>query len=210
MRKIVLSFVVFSLFVARVFANGDEAVKVQALINKGLFKNKAEIVSLASSLSLDEKEVLIDRNRITGYFPMYMNSGFGFGIGSFIAKDYIGGAVHCSIDLACNVIMISMFATYSRAVFGAAEGRNGLDDIYYSVKKYLITGIATAFIVVINRVAQIISLAIHVHRYNATLAEVLASGSSSSTEKAAVSLVPILDENKFGLGLNFAIPKKSC
>ena len=212
MRKfIVFLVVIFSLFVGKAFADGDTSIKVQALINKGLFRNKSEIISLSSNLSASEKEGLINRNKINGYFPMYMNSGLGFGIGSFIAKDYIGGAIHCTIDVVCDIVMISMFATYARSVFGAVEGRNGIDDVYNNAKSYLYAGIATALIVLINRVAQVISLTVHVNRYNSTLAEVFAGASSSSnTGKVAVNLVPIVDnEKRLGLGLNFAIPKKN-
>ena len=60
---------------------------------------------------------------------MYMNSGLGYGIGSFIAKDYVGGAIHCSIDVACDIVMISMFAIYAKNVFGTIEGKNGIDDV---------------------------------------------------------------------------------
>ena len=211
MKKIFFSFAIFlCLFVGKAFADGDTSIKIQALINKGLFKNKTEIVSLSSKLSPSEKESLINRNKINGYFPMYMNSALGYGVGSFIAKDYIGGAVHCSIDVVCDVVMIAMFATYAKSAFGAVEGKNGFDDVYNSAKRYLIGGIVTGVILAINRIAQIISLTVHVNRYNSTLTEVFAGASSSgSNAKMAVNLVPIIDENKFGLGLNFVIPKKS-
>ncbi|MGP1438267.1 MAG: P13 family porin [Treponema sp.] len=210
MKKIFISLVVvFSLFVGKAFADGDTSIKIQSLINKGLFKNKMEIMSLASNLSSSEKESLINRNKINGYFPMYLNSGLGFGIGSFIAKDYIGGAIHCTIDVACDVIMISMFALYAKSIFGAVEGRNGIDDIYNSAKNYLYAGIATALIVVVNRIAQIISLTVHVNRYNNTLTEVFAGASSSNTGKMAVNVIPVVDKDKLGIGLNFAIPKRN-
>lgn len=211
MKKVFISFVVvFVLFVGKAFADGDTAIKVQSLINKGLFKNKMEIMSLASNLSASEKEGLINRNRINGYFPMYMQSGLGYGIGSFLTKDYIAGAVHCTIDVVCDVVMIAMFATYAKSAFGAVEGKNGFDDVYNSAKKYLIGGIVTTAILLVNRIAQVITLTVHVNRYNNTLADVFAGASSSNNSgKMAVNLVPIIEENKFGLGLNFAIPKKS-
>jgi|GEM_PF-1124898 hypothetical protein len=211
MKKVFISFVVvFVLFVGKAFADGDTAIKVQSLINKGLFKNKTEIMSLASNLSASEKEGLINRNRINGYFPMYMQSGLGYGIGSFLTKDYIAGSIHCAIDVACDVIMIAMFATYAKSVFGAVEGRDRIDSVYNNAKNYLYAGIGTALILIVNRIAQVITLTVHINRYNNTLADVFAGASSSNNSgKMAVNLVPIIEENKFGLGLNFAIPKKS-
>lgn len=210
MKKVLFSFVIFlCLFTGKAFADGDTLLKVQSLINKGLFKNKLEIMSLASNLSSSEKESLINRNKINGYFPMYLNSGLGYGIGSFIAKDYIGGAIHCAIDVTCDVIMISMFAVYAKSIFGAAEGRSSIDDVYNNAKKYLFAGIGTALVLIVNRIAQVISLTVHVNRYNNTLAEVFVGASSSNNAKMAINLVPIIEENRFGLGLNFAIPKKA-
>ena len=211
MKKVILFLVVVScMFVGKLFADGDTSIKVQALINKGLFKNQLEIMSLASNLSPSEKETLINRNKINGYFPMYMNSGLGYGIGSFIAKDYVGGAIHCSIDVACDIVMISMFAIYAKNVFGTIEGKNGIDDVYNSAKTYLYAGIGTALVLIVNRVAQVISLTVHVNKYNNTLTEVFAGASSSGNKgKMAINLIPIIEPDKFGLGLNFAIPKKS-
>lgn len=210
MRRMLFSFVVIlCLFVGKAFADGDTSLKVQALINKGLFKNKMEIMSLASNLSPSEKESLINRNKINGFFPMYMQSGLGYGIGSFIAKDYVAGAVHCAIDVTCDVIMIAMFATYAKSVFGAVEGRNGIDNVYNNAKNYLYAGIGTALVLIVNRVAQIITLTVHVNRYNNTLAEVFTGASSSNNGKMAINLVPIIEESRFGLGLNFAIPKRA-
>ncbi|MGP1414770.1 MAG: hypothetical protein ACTTJ6_02375 [Treponema sp.] len=210
MKKIVISFmVIFSLFAGRLFADGDTSIKVQSLINKGLFKNKMEIMSLASNLTASEKETLISRNKMRGYFPMYMQYALGYGIGSFITKDYVAGAIHCTIDVVCDVVMIAMFATYVKSIFGVVDRTSGFDDVYKAAKNYLYAGIGTAVVLIINRIAQAITLTVHVNKWNNTLTEVFAGASSSNNGKMAVNLVPIIDENKFGLGLNFAIPKKS-
>jgi len=211
MKKVFISFVVVVvLFVGKAFADGDTAIKVQSLINKGLFKNKMEIMSLASNLTASEKETLISRNKMGGYFPMYMQYALGYGIGSFITKDYVAGAIHCTIDVVCDVVMIAMFATYVKSFFGVVDRTSGFDDVYKAAKNYLYAGIGTAVVLIINRIAQAITLTVHVNRYNNTLADVFAGASSSNNSgKMAVNLVPIIDENKFGLGLNFAIPKKS-
>ena len=211
MKKVFISFVVvFVLFVGKAFADGDTAIKVQSLINKGLFKNKMEIMSLASNLTASEKETLISRNKMGGYFPMYMQYALGYGIGSFITKDYVAGAIHCTIDVVCDVVMIAMFATYVKSFFGVVDRTSGFDDVYKAAKNYLYAGIGTAVVLIINRIAQAITLTVHVNKWNSTLTEVFAGASSSNNSgKMAVNLVPIIEENKFGLGLNFAIPKKS-
>jgi len=211
MKKFLFSFtIVLCLFIGKVFADGDTAIKVQALINKGLFKNKTEISSLALNLSASEKESLINRNKMGGYFPMYMQYALGYGIGSFITKDYVAGAIHCTIDVVCDVVMIAMFATYVKTVFGVVEGSAGFDDVYKAAKGYLYAGIGTAVVLLINRIAQAITLTVHVNKWNNTLTEVFAGASSSKNSgKMAINLVPIIEENKFGLGLNFALPKKA-
>ena len=141
---------------------------------------------------------------------MYMQYALGYGIGSFITKDYVAGAIHCTIDVVCDVVMIAMFATYVKTVFGVVEGSAGFDDVYKAAKGYLYAGIGTAVVLLINRIAQAITLTVHVNKWNNTLTEVFAGASSSKNSgKMAINLVPIIEENKFGLGLNFALPKKA-
>ena len=211
MRKMLFSFVIFCLLLGKAFADGDTSLKVQALINNGLFKNKTEIMSLSLNLTPSEKETLINRNKINGYFPMYMQSGLGFGVGSFLTKDYVAGSIHCGIDVVCNVVMISMFAVYAKNVMGVAEGNKSMDDIISAYKKYLYAGVGTLVVLLVNRIAQIVTLTLHVNKYNNTLSEVFdgASSNSKAGGKMAVNLIPIIEENKLGLGLNFAIPKKT-
>lgn len=214
MKRICIFFVIVSLFVGKVFADGDTVLRVQSLINKGLFKNKLEIMSLSSNLTSNEKENLINRNKINGYFPMYMNSGLGYGIGSFIAKDYVGGSIHCAIDVACDVIMIAMFAVYIKSAFDPISNgyhTGDADKIVKNARNYLYAGIATSLVLIVNRIAQIVSLTVHVNKYNNTLAEVFvgASASNNNSGKVAFNLVPIVDEKSFGFGINFALPKRN-
>jgi len=180
------------------------------LIDGGLFKNTSQITEFSGQLTSEEKSRLIDDNRLDATFPMYMNGALGYGIGSFLAKDYIGGAVHCSIDVACNVVMIAMFAVYAKSLFSPLSNKGfsagDADSIVKNMKNYLYAGIATTVILLVNRIAQIVSVTVHVNKYNRTLSQVLAG---TAGNKTAVNLFPILDDRKFGLGINFSIPRRS-
>ena len=211
MRKFLFFFVliVFSKTMS-LYASGDAVLKVQSLIDGGFFKNKSQISELSGNLTSEEKSRLIEDNKIDATFPMYMNGALGYGIGSFLAKDYIGGAVHCSIDVACNVVMIAMFSVYMKSVLKPFSDNSfsgsDVDSITKNMKNYLYAGIATTVILLVNRIAQLVSLTVHVNKYNRTLSQVLAGGTDS---KKTVSIFPILDDKKFGLGVSFDLPSRS-
>lgn len=211
MKKFFLLFVLL-LFSKTVYlsASGDVALKVQSLIDEGLFRNKLQISELSGTLTVDEKSKLIEDNKIDATFPMYMNGVLGFGVGSFLAKDYIGGAVHCSIDVACNVVMIAMFTIYAKSLFDPLSNKGfseeDADNILKNMKRYMYAGIATMLVLLVNRIAQLVSVTVHVNKYNRTLSQVLAG---TATDKVAVNLFPILDEKKFGLGISFDLLARS-
>lgn len=211
MKKTLLLFALV-LFSKAVFlsASGDAVLKVQSLIDGGLFKNTSQITEFSGQLTSEEKSRLIDDNKLDATFPMYMNGALGYGIGSFLARDYIGGAVHCSIDVACNVVMIAMFAVYAKSLFSPLSNKGfsagDADSIVKNMKNYLYAGIATTVILLVNRIAQIVSVTVHVNKYNRTLSQVLAG---TAGNKTAVNLFPILDDRKFGFGINFSIPQRS-
>ena len=206
-KYIFCSLVMLITCVTNVFSDGENVLRVQSLIESGLFKNKMEISSLAPNLTAEEKSRLIEDNRLNSVFPMYMNGAIGFGIGSFLAKDYIAGSIHCAIDVACDVVTIAMFAIYAKSMFGSFSNGNGLDTVLRSAKIYLYTGIASALVLLVNRIAQVVSVTAHVNKYNATLVKVLA-GDSSGNNKVAFSIFPVVEPKQFGIGFNIALPKK--
>ena len=171
MKKCIFcSLVMLITCVTNVFSDGENVLRVQSLIESGLFKNKMEISSLAPNLTAEEKSRLIEDNRLNSVFPMYMNGAIGFGIGSF-------------------------------------SNGNDLDTVLRSAKIYLYTGIASALVLLVNRIAQVVSVTAHVNKYNATLVKVLA-GDSSGNNKMAFSIFPVVEPKQFGIGFNIALPKK--
>lgn len=213
--KKVLFFVILLVSVGfHLFADGDTFLKVQSLIDRGLFKNRNAIQVLAGNLTTAEKAKLIEDNKIYGTFPVYMNSALGFGVGSFLAKDYIGGAVHCSIDVACDVVMIAMFATYAKSLLDPVSKHDvpDPDKVINNAKNYLYAGIATTIVLLVNRIAQVISVRVHIGNYNASVSEILLGGGSSSSNsngKVAFNLIPVMDEKRIGIGFNIALPNKA-
>lgn len=212
MKKIFLLTAFILAVLVDVCADGETFLKVQSLIERGLFRNKEAIQSLAGNLTTAEKAKLIEDNRLYSSFPVYMNSALGYGIGSFLAKDYVGGAVHCSIDIACDVVMISMFAVYAKSVIDPISNHSAPDPdrVLKNAKNYLYAGIATAVVLLVNRIAQVISVRVHIGNYNASLSEILLGGGSSSTPsgKAAFNLIPVMDEKRVGIGFNIALPNR--
>ena len=157
MKKIWLFAILLIGVVMHLSADGDSFLKAQSLIERGLFKNRVAIQSLAGNLTSAEKATLIENNKLYGTFPVYMNSALGFGIGSFLAKDYLGGSIHCSIDVACDVLMIAMFAVYVKSIMDPISSHEMIDGdkVFRNAKNYLYAGIATALVVLVNRIAQV-------------------------------------------------------
>jgi hypothetical protein len=73
-------------------ANKESERKVQKLIDDGLADNQAEITAAAALLSAAQKDALIKENS-KGTWPVVLNIFVGYGVGSWVEGDKVGGLV---------------------------------------------------------------------------------------------------------------------
>ena len=186
-------------------------LRIDELIKDGLFKNKT-LISQQALLLADEQRLNLQGQYRLGYVkPLLFNCLLGFGIGNFINKDRVGGITHVVIDsLAVGTVVTAGFIYVGEALMGLfllpvlVLGQDGkqVSDTFSSIDKTMkiskIIVQAGLGVLLVNRLASIISVSVHTSKYNRTLKEAL------TPAKAEVSIhtVPIIAPNQFGLALN--------
>ena len=186
-------------------------LRIDELIKDGLFKNKT-LISQQALLLADEQRLNLQGQYRLGYVkPLLFNCLLGFGIGNFINKDRVGGITHVVIDsLAVGTVVTAGFIYVGEALMGLfllpvlvlGQDDKQVSDTFSSIDKTMkiskIIVQAGLGVLLVNRLASIISVSVHTSKYNRTLKEAL------TPAKAEVSIhtVPIIAPNQFGLALN--------
>ena len=187
-------------------------IKINKLIQQGLFKNK-DLINRQALLLTEEQRINIQEQHRLGYVkPLLFNSLLGFGIGNFINKDRAGGITHVVIDsLTVGTILVAGYiylrgaAIYLVALpfllfdqndsIGLSDTLSSIDNSMKICKIIVQTGFG---VLLANRVASIISVSVHTAKYNKTLKEAL----NPVRTNVSVQAIPIIAPNQFGLALS--------
>ena len=187
-------------------------IKINRLIQQGLFKNK-DLINRQALLLTEEQRINIQEQHRLGYVkPLLFNSLLGFGIGNFINKDRAGGITHVVIDsLTVGTILVAGYiylrgaAIYLVALpfllfdqndsIGLSDTLSSIDNSMKICKIIVQTGFG---VLLANRVASIISVSVHTAKYNKTLKEAL----NPVRTNVSVQAIPIIAPNQFGLALS--------
>ena len=187
-------------------------IKINKLIQQGLFKNK-DLINRQALLLTEEQRINIQEQHRLGYVkPLLFNSLLGFGIGNFINKDRAGGITHVVIDsltvgtiLVVGYIYLRGAAIYLVALpfllfdqndsIGLSDTLSSIDNSMKICKIIVQTGFG---VLLANRVASIISVSVHTAKYNKTLKEAL----NPVRTNVSVQAIPIIAPNQFGLALS--------
>jgi hypothetical protein len=106
--------------------------EVSALIRNGLNKNYDSILQKSSGLSDQQRLYLYDRNSKTAGLPAVLNGLVGFGIGSYIQRDMVGGIVGSVGDGLGIILMISSADYFKKTGWSLSSSdftdKNGLYD----------------------------------------------------------------------------------
>jgi len=112
-------FVIFLLFIMGIIVSGiaedtsngtDSTVKIAFLLEDGLWKNEKEIRNESINLNSMQKLMLYEDYKKSAGVPFVCNFLLGFGIGSFVQKDYTGGFIGLGGDLLGYIVMLSGFS----------------------------------------------------------------------------------------------------
>lgn len=97
MNKPAISFTLFLIFLpvfhGSLQADQETLFEVDALIQKGIQKNKDEIKKLSWILTPQEKQMILQKHYFPSGIPLLLNILLGFGIGSYIQGDKAGGTI---------------------------------------------------------------------------------------------------------------------
>lgn len=130
MKKITVCLLFFFLFIflsgQNLFASAPETENhVQSISymlgNKGLKKNFNDIYTEAGFLSFGEKQQLYSSFENKPLVPFLLNWLIGFGIGSFVQKDYLSGGICVTAEITSVGLGIAGFIVWYKELFDASR-----------------------------------------------------------------------------------------
>ncbi len=203
MKKIIFGIL---LFILTFLLNAESALtEMQTYINKGLYKNNSKIERLSEELTIEERALCIKNNTLKLRIPLLLNGLVGYGVGSFLNKDYIAGGIHCSIDTLCFITSWTMNIFYGYTFMKHLYGHCGDISIAELVsatmndsKQYRYVSLINTGIILLNRIAQMTTLALHTRKYNNVLYKTL---SPKPVVDGNLYCIPVIGGNTLGLAV---------
>lgn len=172
--------------------------------NRGLKKNFNDIYTEAGFLSFDEKQQLYSSFEDKPLAPFLLNWLIGFGIGSFVQKDYLSGGICIAAEITSFGIGIAGFIVWQKEVVDAslkaAQDLGSLFRILFSVEKTLPFLIAGGILSIASRVYGMIAPWVYGASYNKRLEQALRIG------EASLSVAPlVMPDASCGLALRLEL-----
>jgi hypothetical protein len=152
-------------------ANKESERKVQKLIDSGLADNQAEIATAAALLSSAQQDALIEKNSKAAW-PVVLNIFVGYGVGSWVEGDKVGGLVGSIGDGVTELgAIISYSAGYMASLQAAATAGSSatIDDIIGPAMVGYAVGTAFAAVNLGIYIFQIVRGATYPGKYNKLL-----------------------------------------
>jgi len=173
---------------------------VNQLISKNLFKNKDLISEYSQKLNNEQILLIQKKYQKDLAVPLLLNGFVGFGSGNFACGDMLGGGIHAAIDglsvlsvLTMQFInLVDLFSTTS------SDFQTGLAAFDRRMKISSYVAYSAGSIMLVNRIASLITASLYVKRYNQTLNDVLIK----KAPKVSFTPIPIISPKGVGLALN--------
>ncbi len=175
--------------------------------NRGLKKNFNDIYTEAGFLSFDEKQQLYSSFEDKPLDPFLLNWLIGFGIGSFVQKDYLSGGLCLAADITSVGIGLTGVILWQKELFDASRNANqDLGSLFLMVFNALTMRTAMPFIIaggvlsIASRVYGMIAPWVYGASYNKRLEEALRIGD------ARLSVAPlVMPDASCGLALRLEL-----
>ena len=175
--------------------------------NRGLKKNFNDIYTEAGFLSFDEKQQLYSSFEDKPLDPFLLNWLIGFGIGSFVQKDYLSGGLCLAADITSVGIGLTGVILWQKELFDASRNANqDLGSLFLMVFNALTMRTAMPFIIaggvlsIASRVYGMIAPWVHGTLYNKRLEQALRIG------EARLSVAPlVMPDASCGLALRLEL-----
>ncbi|MBQ9239652.1 MAG: hypothetical protein IJ191_10170 [Treponema sp.] len=152
---------------------------VQELINSGLSKNRFAINSAAQALTPDERTALYDANAIsasTKSFGVGLAGFLGWGIGSWVEHDKVGGLIGTFGYLGCTIAEIASVTAWIVVAKNSGSGEKVALSMYGGFWGLIISGL----IHMVFWIGGMARASFYPQRYNSTLRAALSSSSRVS------------------------------
>ena len=173
---------------------------VNQLISKNLFKN-TDLISEYSQKLNNEQILLIQKKYQKDLaVPLLLNGFVGFGSGNFACGDMLGGGIHTAIDGLSVLSMLTMQFISLADLFPttSSDHRAYIANFDRRMKIFSYVAYAAGSIMLVNRIASLITASLYVKRYNQTLNDVLIK----KIPKVSFTPVPVISPEGVGLALN--------
>lgn len=172
--------------------------------NRGLKKNFNDIYTEAGFLSFGEKQQLYSSFEDKPLAPFLLNWLIGFGIGSFVQKDYLSGGICIAAEITSCGLGIAGFIVWQKEVVDAslkaAQDLGSLFRILFSVEKTFPFLIAGGVLSIASRVYGMIAPWVYGASYNKRLEQALRIG------EARLSVAPfVMPDASCGLALRLEL-----
>lgn len=175
--------------------------------NRGLKKNFNDIYTEAGFLSFGEKQQLYSSFEDKPLDPFLLNWLIGFGIGSFVQKDYLSGGLCLAADITSVGIGLTGVILWQKELFDASRNANqDLGSLFLMVFNALTMRTAMPFIIaggvlsIASRVYGMIAPWVYGASYNKRLEEALRIGD------ARLSVAPlVMPDASCGLALRLEL-----
>lgn len=169
---LVISSLFFSLHSEEVGNSNDSVSTVAFLIEDGLFRNEVQIRKESINLQSLQKLMLYEDYKKSAGVPFACNLLLGYGIGSFVQKDWFGGFIGLGGDLLGITVMISGIAMKE-------EERYYSNGFYYTREVITTKGYETAstgmMIIMGTRIFELIRPFVYTNSYNKSLRRALST-----------------------------------
>ena len=173
---------------------------VNQLITKNLFKNKDLISEYSQKLNNEQILLIQKKYQKDLAVPLLLNGFVGFGSGNFACGDMLGGGIHTAIDGLSVLSMLTMQFISLADLFPttSSDHRAYIANFDRRMKIFSYVAYAAGSIMLVNRIASLITASLYVKRYNQTLNDVLIK----KTPKVSFTPVPVISPEGVGLALN--------
>ncbi|WP_428770097.1 P13 family porin [Treponema sp. HNW] len=174
------------------------------LQTKGLKKNFNNIYTEAAFLSFGEKQQLYSSCKDEPLAPFLINWLIGFGIGSFVQKDYLSGGLCLTADITSYGLGLTGLILWQKEFFDASRNADkdagSLFRMVFSMGKALPFIVAGGILSTAFRIYGMIAPWVYGASYNKRLEEALRMG------EARVSITPlVLPDASCGLALRLEL-----
>jgi len=175
--------------------------------NRGLKKNFNDIYTEAGFLSFGEKQQLYSSFEDKPLAPFLLNWLIGFGIGSFVQKDYLSGGLCLAADITSVGIGLTGVILWQKELFDASRNADqDVGSLFLMVFNALTMRTAMPFIIaggvlsIASRVYGMIAPWVYGASYNKRLEQALRIG------EARLSLAPlVMPDASCGLALRLEL-----